>query len=505
MINYFYNIVSKADSCDFSSDVLTVVRKDFFIQREKQKGKLTQNSSGDCVYFEYSLEKDKPMKWLVSDDDNILSDVKTLDDGKYCISYYQESGSYKVLSFSKYHTLLKVEYYYSVNATAPYCTIEPRKSGNGLCLLLSGKGGFQPTILYAQPDVDDEYVVNKLDTEFTQYSAFASTNEGNVRFLSEEQLQLFEDFVDRAAAMKLTENAPQSFIEENDAVLAQKLNPKDFNIKRNLSEVVDLSQAESFSFDPNDDVLSDLLIDDELDTPVVEQETYVTPSVDVEPEIDVDATLAAFLNGEDNPVIYVNQEKLHTPVENTAPVQAQLESDTTSECDDSQVITAIDTDFGTSDIPEPDRIISSGSADYMYYGELDSNNGRTGFGRTATVDGHTAYEGMYADNKRNGTGAYYYKDGQLCYYGDWKNNKRDGFGIGVSSSDKSVHVGKFVDNKPLGDGVRVGNNGDVQFVRKTLTDGTTVHLTFDGDKILVKKYNKDGNLISESTSNLIYF
>lgn len=503
MINYFYNIVSKADSCDFSSDVLTVVRKDFFIQREKQKGKLTQNSSGDCVCFEYSLEKDKPMKWLVSDDDNILSDVKTLDDGKYCISYYQESGSYKVLSFSKYHTLLKVEYYYSVNATAPYCSIEPRKAGNGLCLLLSGKGGFQPTILYAQPDVDDEYIVNKLESEFTQYSAFASTNEGDVRFLSEEQLQLFEDFVDRAAAMKLTDNAPQSFIEEDDAVLAHKLNPKDFNIKRNLSEVVDLTQAQSFSFDADDEVLSELLSDDEPYEPACEQEVCVAPGADDEPEIDVDATLAAFLNGEDNPVIYVNKEKPAT--DDAVIVDTQLEPDTAPECSDSQESLAPDTDFGTSDIPEPDKIISSGSADYMYYGELDSNNGRTGFGRTATVDGHTAYEGMYADNKRNGTGAYYYKDGQLCYYGDWKNNKRDGFGIGVSSSDKSVHVGKFVDNKPLGDGVRVGNNGDVQFVRKTLTDGTTVHLTFDGDKILVKKYNKDGNLISESTSNLIYF
>ncbi len=497
MINYFYNIVSKTDSCVFSTDVLTAVRKEFYLSREKQKGKLTQNSSGDCVYYEYSLEKDKVMKWLVSDNDNILSDCTTLDEGKYCIKFYDESGSFKVLTFSKYHTLLKVEYFNSVNATAPYCSIEPRKANNGLCLLLSGKSGFQPCILYAQPDVDDEYIVNKLESEFSDYSAYASTNEGDIRFLSEEQLQLFEEFVDRAAAMKLTENAPQSFIEESDAVLANKLNPKDFNIKRNLSEVVDLSQAECFSYDANDEILSELLSEDEPNESVVEQEMDTTPATE-ELEIDVDATLAAFLSGEDNPVIYVNKEKVDTPA-------VQVTEVTTVHSEDTQGTQDGDLEFEPAQIAEPDKVVSSGSADYMYYGELDSSNGRTGFGRTATVDGHTAYEGMYYDNKRNGTGAYYYKDGQLCYYGDWKNNKRDGFGIGVSSSDKSVHVGQFVDNKPQGDGVRVGDNGEVQFVRKTLTDGTTVHLTFDGDKILVKKYNKDGNLISENTSNLIYF
>lgn len=505
MINYFYNIVSKADVCDFSSDVLTSVRKEFYLSREKQKGKLTQNSSGDCIYYEYSLEKDKAMKWLVSDNDNILSDCKSLDDGKYCIKFYEESGSFKAITFSKYHTLLKVEYFNSVNASAPFCSIEPRKANNGLCLLLSGKGGFQPCVLYPQPDVSDEYILNKIETEFSDFSAYSSTNEGNIRFLSEEQLVLFEDFVDRAAAMKLTENTPQSFIEQGDDVLAQKLNPKDFNIKRNLSEVVDLSQAQCFSYDANDEILTELLSDEHIDV-ASEQETYVAPSDDKELEIDVDATLAAFLNGEDNPVIYVTKDDSdEAKPQSSEAVDTPCDGPDTPAVEDTQHAFESESDFVASQIPEPDKVVSSGSADYMYYGELDASNGRTGFGRTATACGHTAYEGMYSSNKRHGTGAYYYKDGQLCYYGDWKNNKREGFGIGISSSDKSVHVGQFVDNKPQGDGVRVGDNGDVQFVSKTLSDGSTVHITFDGDRMLIKKYNKDGNLVSENTSNFNYF
>lgn len=492
MINYFYNIISKSDDCDLCSDVLTSVRKEFYLSREKQKNKLTQNSSGDSVYYEYSIEKDKPIKWVVSDDDNILSDCKNIEDGKYVINYYSEDGSIKLLTFSKYHTLLKVEYFDSINSSAPYCTIEPRKYGNGLCLLMSTKTSFQPSILYPMPDVDDEYIENKIDEEFEDYCAVASTNDGDVKFLTEEQQRLFEDFVDRAAAMKLTDTAPKSFIDEDDAVLAQKLNPKDFNIKRNLSQVVDMSKADCFSYDADEGILSELISDDVVDT--IDELTYDASNTDNQLEIDVDATLAAFLNEEDNPVVYVKNEDAQ-PLETQAVAQPQLEQ----ESDDEQEFSMI------TSLDDPDCVIESGSSKYLYYGQLDIANNRSGYGRTAAENGRTAYEGMYSDNKRNGVGAYYYKDGQLCYYGDWKNNKREGFGVGVSSFDKSVHVGEFIDNKPVGDGVRVANTGDVQFIRKTLSNGSVVLLKFDSDKLIITKYNKDGEEISENSSNLIYF
>lgn len=604
MINYFYNIILKTDSCDLYSDVLTGIRKDFYLSKEKQKGKITQNSSGDTLFYEFSIEKEKPMKWSISNNKSIISDCKALNDGQSSVNFYDESGKCKSIVFSKYQTLLRVEYFNMLKTTEPYCVIEPRKAGNGLCLLLKSRENIQPCVLYPMPDVDDDYVLDKLDLEFDDYTVIASTNEGVVKFLSEIQLESFESFVDRATAMKLTETAPVSFIEEDDAVLAQKLNPKDFNIKRNLSEIVDISKAQEFSYDNiEEELVSGLVIEEyEMDDdtivadnsepgvivetldvqitedvvipqqsvfePVVVDETVVvdevvesavipeivetepvyacdTETVEndaqciVEETIEIDAEENSETEVVDNTDILVEdvvevEETVTQPcevyeteemsatedvsyvaveepeqfsvdepvIEDSVPtVEESMEASVSADYETAES----DENFEIQDNPTPDKVVESSSSKYLYFGELDSNGCRSGFGRTSTEDGRTAYEGAYSDNKRNGVGAYYYKDSSLCYYGEWKDNKREGFGIGVSSLDKSVHVGKFADNKPVGDGVRVSNDGNIKFIKKVLSNGVCVELSFDGDKINVSKYDENGELISEDTSNLMYF
>lgn len=549
MINYFYNIILKTDSCDLYSDVLTSVRKDFYLSREKQKGKVTQNSSGDSLFYEFSIEKDKPIKWSVSNSKSIISDCKSLVDGQSCVNFYGENGLYKAITFSKFQTLLKVEYFNMAKNSEPYCTIEPRKAGNGLCLLLSSRENIKPTVLHPMPDIDDDYILDKVELEFDEYTVVASTNDGVVKFLSESQLEVFEEFVDRAMAMKLTDTAPESFIEENEAVLAQKLNPKDFNVKRNLSEIVDISQAQEFSYDNiEEELVSDLVIEDVVpvedeevedcteisdasieleETADIEEilsvedeaETLVEElDVPIEPEVSVD-TIEVFegkVVAEEIPNEAVEEIQIQEAIEATeeldkATIEDTVEENETSsieellaETDASFDVEVID-DFEIGETHTPDRVIESSSAKYLYFGELNDNGERSGFGRTATEDGKTAYEGGYLHNKRNGVGAYYYKDSTLCYYGNWQDNKREGFGIGISSFDNSVHVGEFSDNKPFGDGVRIGKDGDIKFIKKVLSNGVTVELSFDGDKINVSKFDENGELISENTSNLMYF
>ncbi len=561
MINYFYNITLKSDVCDFYSDVLTSVRKDFYLSKEKQKGKLTQNSSFDTMHYEFSIERDRTMKWLVSDDELVYSDVKNLEDSKYSINYYDKTGLYKRLIFSKLHTLLRVEYFDMTTSGSAYCSIEPRKSDSGLCLLLSNRGVCVPVILYPMPCVDDEYILDKIEEEFTDYSAVASTNDGVVRFLSQGQLDLFEAFVDRAQALKLTETAPVSFIDKDDAVLASKLNPKDFNLKRNLSQVIDISQAQEFSYEVEDILLgeiSDEYVESEPDiTPETickenienfETEIVAEPEITIEPEIETEPKstqqVADALNIEeaetveevdstDIPeIVSENTSEIIPDVVDTVAVEQTIsdsdDSEVCGETDDNVEVEVFDKEdinvvcdtsdetdcfvdedvsdeFICADSVAPDKVIENGTNKYLYFGELDDYGRRNGFGRTATENGHTAYEGDYLENKRNGQGAYYYKDGMLCYFGDWKDNKRDGFGVGVSSFDKSVHVGKFKDNKPYGEGVRVDSDGNVKFVTKTLSNGMKVVIKFEGDKIDVLKYNEKGELISDNSSNLIYF
>lgn len=521
MVNYFYNIILKTDSCDLYSDVLTSVRKDYYLSKEKQKGKITQNSSGDTLFYEFSIEKEKPLKWSVSDNKSIISDCKSISDGQSCVNFYSENGLYKSITFSKYQTLLKVEYFNMTKTSEPYCTIEPRKAGNELCLLLVSRENIKPSVLHPMPHIDDDYILDKIEMEFDEYTVVASTNEGVVKFLSDAQLEMFEEFVDRAVAMKLTDTAPKSFIEENDAVLAQKLNPKDFNVKRNLSEIVDISQAQEFSYDNiEEELVSDIVIEEEISEELKTVENVSTvedQDVIIVETQNEDISNIACENIEDNEVKIVSDKSQEIYIESS---QEELDETTTevnyavahtkpiveleSEIDCSADFDVHDEFEAGTDV-KPDRIIESASAKYLYFGELNANNERTGYGRTATEDGKTAYEGEYRDNKRNGVGAYYYKDSTLCYYGNWKDNKREGFGVGISSFDKSVHIGRFSNNKPVGDGVRVDNDGDIKFIRKQLSNGYVVELSFDGDKIIVSKFDEYGELISENTSNLIYF
>ena len=151
----------------------------------------------------------------------------------------------------------------------------------------------------------------------------------------------------------------------------------------------------------------------------------------------------------------------------------------------------------------PDKQIMADGAVYSYYGELDDNNNRSGYGRTVTDLGRTAYEGEYRNDKRSGKGAYFYMDGTLCYSGDWSENVRHGVGVGISAKDGSMHIGKWVNNKPEGNGVRVAADGNVKFVCKELSDGTTALMNYlDNDTVVITKYDKSGARISEKIISL---
>lgn len=590
MINYFYNIKLKSECFDFYSDVLTNIRKDYYLSKLKQKGKLTQNSDSDYISYEFCLEKDKMLKWLVSDNKSIISESKRKEDGKYCVDYYENNGSSKSLVFSKYHTLLKVEYYDNKISTSPNCTIEPRKNNDDLCLLLSNKSSYESTVLLPMPIVEDEYILEKIESEFSDYTAVASTNIGVVKFLSNEQIKLFEDFIVKAEEQKKIDTAQKSYIDEKDAELANMMNPKDFNIKKNLSQALDITMAEEFAQDV-DDVVAEIVgenyfnetsepdfIDfvaqcynnpitqeheviqneeENIDIPVEESEVLnvfesdfsdddafekevkinseISDSVSEENEpsyeteieqifeedvlddfddvieMATDTTSLTYEHVEEASDVFEDDEELEESGFNEETVEElSFEESKNNVSDTYDDIDGVEnlTDEESFDVEQqeiPDCIIESASARYLYFGELDEKGKRSGFGRTSSENGRTTYEGNYVDNKREGLGAYYYKDGELCYYGEWKDNKRDGFGIGISSVDKSAHIGRFVNNKSDSNGVRVDRNGEIRFVRKQLSDGTYVVVKFDGDKVILTKHSENGDVISENTTNMMYF
>lgn len=147
-----------------------------------------------------------------------------------------------------------------------------------------------------------------------------------------------------------------------------------------------------------------------------------------------------------------------------------------------------------------DLIINSGNEKYCYYGDINDDCMRDGYGRTEMSNGKTAYEGNYKNNKRNGFGSFYYKNGGLCYTGEWKDNKRNGFGVGVRSSDGSFHAGTWSNNNPEGVGARFDKYGKLSYIanfKNGKESGLCVEYREDGG-ITIFKWVNDAKKIIET-------
>ena len=173
----------------------------------------------------------------------VVQEVLPSDNGKYYLCCYQEDKLFKRLLFSKFHTLLKVEY---MDENGAVCrSLEPRKIQGGLCLLYKDNALEVPVALFAAPEVSEKPVREELTAAFTDYTAIASTNEGVVWFLSDAQLSHYREFVD-LVRNGLAQTIDKSYVDDN-APLYEKINVKDFNIKRNLSASLDIADAKPLS------------------------------------------------------------------------------------------------------------------------------------------------------------------------------------------------------------------------------------------------------------------
>ena len=444
-IQYFYNFcLTQFDDTDLNSDILSAVRKSYFSDFERIRDKITYDSEGLSLLYDYCIERGKPLQWTVKrPDGTVVQEVLPSDNGKYYLCCYQEDKLFKRLLFSKFHTLLKVEY---MDENGTVCrSVEPRKIPGGLCLLYQDNGSAEPIALFAAPEVLEKPVQEELTASFTDYTAIASTDEGVIWFLSDEQLSRYREFAD-AVRTNVAKTIDKSYVDEA-APLYEKINVKDFNIKRNLSASLDIADAKPF----------------------------ITPVVSYESAENIDLADDGFVETVDG--------------------------------SDSEDLEAHNPEKITEDQPqkgaEPDKQIMADGAVYSYYGELDDNDNRSGYGRTVTDLGRTAYEGTYHNDKRSGKGAYYYMDGTLCYSGDWSENVRHGVGVGISAKDGSMHIGKWVNNKPEGNGVRVAADGNVRFVCKELSDGSTALMNYlDNDTVVITRYDKSGARTSEKIISL---
>ena len=474
-------------------DVLAKVRRNFFEHGKRQCDKIVQNVGEISIKYTYNLERKKPMKWVVQKDKKTIEKSVVSSVNSYEIRTYNNDGveicSYE---FTNDHILKKVTF--SIDGET--------------VLLMSGKEDNVPVLYYRSNSRDmtlklleineNREVLKRLAVSNPYITATAFTNRGIVYFGTEEEISAVLSEIERIKQEIIEENSPRIYNTQEDREGGFNFKDNDFNLKKNMNETFDIDKTEYFSddFEEMESVSIESSDDENIEGEISLEELNVSEEDSAFDENIEDEKQNIMLAEEQNIDDAETQNNSTKEIKDEkSPEKIKDENTNNNENSDaytdeilrkviSQVLAQEEqkANIAGADLHYPqelqnfcdqssaqsdnsaDLIINSGGEHYLYYGELNENLLRDGYGRTQMDSGKTAYEGNYKNNKRDGFGSYYYKDGGLCYTGEWKNNKRSGFGLGVRSSDGSYHAGGWSDNKPNGMGVRFDKYGNLSYV-----------------------------------------
>ena len=534
-------------------DILSKIRKNFFEHNKRQSDKIVQNFNDFTIKYTYNLEKNKPMKWVVQKNKKTIEESVIVSINSYEIRTYNDEGKQVCsIEFSNDHTIKTVTFALDDETVVVSC------GTNGDEPVLYYRGQSLNADLHLLEINEDDEVLEILAERNPYITVTALTNRGVVYFGTDEEIRSVKREVERAKTIIADRNAPKVYNTPEDRETGFNFKDNDFNLKKNMNQTFDISKSEYFDFNEED---NPSVSDDVEDSSSLDLENIALDNEDtVEVEsisAKIDDALENTVEPEETTTIEENIEEINDDTndekteditgetdvaeetENTAVEENQVEENPTEQqeiVEDNSIDddTKVAPNFTNEEIlrevlnvmmnnskeneppkvvtsvnetPQAERfdknadlIINSGNEKYCYYGDINDDCMRDGYGRTEMSNGKTAYEGNYKNNKRNGFGSFYYKNGGLCYTGEWKDNKRNGFGVGVRSSDGSFHAGTWSNNKPEGVGARFDKYGKLSYIanfKNGKESGLCVEYREDGG-ITIFKWVNDAKKIIET-------
>lgn len=438
----YYGVALKHfDELDFKYDALAGVRARFFSRNlETQSGDAIQVFEKKEVNCRYTLEQGKPLLWKVFQNKNLVQSSKYLPDQMYCVCFYNAFEQIlKKIYFNAKHFWTKTEYFDPSAGKDCVCSIAP-KVINGFFAIIQtqyNKNGCVASPLYMVATLPPADLCE----------AVAYTDKGMLYFTSQ------------------TPSTVNAGTEEKKGFT---FTPADFNLTKNLNSTFDISFAPYLTAENGNPF-------DKAGKSDFSESVYSDRSL-------LKTENAAKIPAEE------------PPRKDNAESEKRLSSLQINEAE-----AAEETETFTAACPEePDKVLESAGEAYKYYGDLDAQGRRSGYGRTETASGKTAYEGAYSEDMRQGFGTFYYKDGSVNYVGNWRQNQREGAGIGFRSLDGTVHVGKWRHNQPCDIGVRFDREGNFLSLNH-FTDGKRngIGIAINEDGCVVISNWKDDRQVSE--------
>ena len=489
-------LVSDFELLDFKNDALAGVRANYFNSGNLQQTEKTELMlDSKPLSLSYSMKKGEPLSWKAIYNNQPYQTVRRETNGKYCVLSYNSDGNvYKRMFFDSAHNWFRTEYYSAENSTSPKAAVYPKLS-NGIMLLIYTEYEETKKVSTLFPS---------LNPSGKKCRALVYSNSGMIWYdtsfmpsdYSEESLKENKGFNFK----------PEDFAYDIYGKVSSKLDTAPYltenDIPKPPSDEPEPQETEPVQYSAYDKIASILFEAHKTNKNIfgeLANEGKTAGSVEKGEQKSADKKKTEA----NEPALEKAKEKIkETEEENESSVDAAALEMVEAfggnpGCNHSEPPRA-QADYKPAAEEKPDKAFETKSGSYLYYGALDSNNRRTGRGRTVSEKGLTSYEGGYSDDKRHGFGICYYKEGSVNYVGTWNNGNRDGAGVGYRLSDGTMHAGGWSNNAPSGFGARFDKNGGFLDVC-TYVDGKRngKSLSFDEDGNIVVRLWSNGELVSE--------
>lgn len=436
-------------------DILTDTRNRYFLGKGKKiKDKVFFSANGVKYSFVYQVDSKGKLKWKTTANGVVVEEVVAESAG-YIIVYKTPDGLVnKKMYFNHSHLWQKTEYFDS-NKAEPVISLMPWLNDDRAAIAMYDNSVSFPQILYALPLTENK---NDLDKAVSLCQPEVSATVNNVTYyfgddeLEEKWNKIINNTVSQSPAQQTVPIQQKNY----------------FDISALMEDAVFKNLADTSEIFGKDKTM-----------PVDTVQSQVIENTEK-----VQQTIANISKEPLNNEFSVSQNGTESVIQ-----KKSLDDESNANFDKSVVISQREKGF--------------------YFGELDEDNNRSGYGRTQTNKGKTLYDGEYQNDMKNGFGVSYYKSGKIAYVGNHKDDQYEGFGIEFRATDGSITVGNFSNNSKEYISAKFDKNGKIIFAGNNSDDngcGVTINPE-TGEMFIAKCHNgeplQNGTVIAPD-GTLIY-
>ena len=252
---FFYGVsFAEYDTVDISRDIITNIRMRFLVSGKSASNKLYRSAGNDNFVYYYNFTVGKPLQWKVVRNKHIIEEIEHLFSEKYCINFFNDKGQdFKKVFFDSKHRWFKTNYYNTVSNESLTCSLVPKEFDEGTSILKYMTGAVYPERLLACVTPSCDEVRRRVLARIRTPHVTALTNIGIVYFMPEDAKDFYEKVLYEEEERFALENAPEVYVSADEAKGGFNLDVDAFDMSKNLNRTFDISLAEEFFSEENEE------------------------------------------------------------------------------------------------------------------------------------------------------------------------------------------------------------------------------------------------------------